>query len=595
MPLAILVFALVLGGLFLGVSSQEVPSQAPEPTPVSQVYLPEIVRPLPDWARTYYVDSSLGSDRNSCAQAQNPSTPKRTIPGVMSCDPGPGQVVRIRGTFVDTISPMRSGEVVYDVQDVAQIDASGITFHQAIAGVYTTDYVAVYGSRRGNSGAFAVRSVSGNRVTVETSDLPGGQFIPEDAADPGELKAAILRPILFTAWDENSPPVYTGRYQAYHAVNQSVIMVSHVKSIAGNAVNPGYYTWPAFEIDGRNSGNSDFQVFDHLEVVNAECAIAIEANEFHSNYDIFQHNYLHDIGAPGNASDEIIYFGYAYRADLHHDHVQIMYNKIGPHVGDADIGDGIEIKPSAHYATLFGNEVVGINPLGCDDAPIKIAGTSAFLANNYVHDIDPHESKGCGISIVDDEPWDPTSGGEGSILVNNIVANVKGVGIRVLDATGVQVLNNTVYHILPEPDCDPACMEHNMGIELHNWQAPMENMVIKNNIVQSAYIGIGRYIGSHDEYPISIDSDYNIVFDAVYPFRGTITQNLHDQVIDPELFDPDHGDFSLSATSPALNSGIGLTAVFSVDNHDAAEPTLPGITAPTVRTGLWDIGVYEHE
>jgi hypothetical protein len=426
--------------------------------------------------------------------------------------------------------------------------------------------------------------------------LPAGQFIPEVASDPGNLQAAILRPVHFTAWNENNPPVFSGLYQAYHVINKSVIMVSHLKSISGNVINPGNFVWPAFEIDGSNSGNSDFQILDHLEVTNAESAIAIERHEFHSNYDILQFNNLHDTGAAGDASDEIIYFGNWDRPDLHHDYVQIMYNKVGPHNSTSGIGDGIDLKPSAHYATIFGNEIGGVNANGCDDAPIKIAGINAFIANNYVHDINPQASHGCGISIVDDNPEDPTSGGEGAIVVNNIVANVKGVGIRVLDATGVQILNNTVYNIFPEPNCNPDCMEHNMGIEVHNWQAPIQNMVIKNNIVQSAHIGIGRYIGSHNDFTIDIKSDYNLVFDTDFPFRGTITKSSNDLVmVDPGLVDPQNQNFALMATSPAHDSGIDLANVFGIDNHAAADPTLPDITAPIIRTGVWDRGAYERE
>ena len=514
----------------------------------------------------------------------------------MACNPGPGQTVRFRGEFKETIYPNRSGAVLYGVQDLVQVNASTVTFAQSIAGLNpATDYVAIYGSRRGNSGAFAVVSASGNNVTVNTTDLPAGQFMPEAEFDPGVLQAAILRPVHFTAWDKHTPPVFSGEYQAYHAINQSVVMVSHLKAIGGNSVNAGFYVWPAIEIDGSDSGNSDFQILDHLEVTNAESAIAIEAKEFQSNYDIIQFNNLHHIGAAGNVSDEIIYFGFAYRADLHHDFVQIMYNKIGPHVSDASVGDGIEIKPSAHNATIFGNEVVGIHSQGCDDAPIKVAGTQAFISNNYVHDINPQETKGCGISIVDDEPQDSTSGGEGAIVVNNIVANVKGVGIRVLDASGVQILNNTVYNIIPEPNCSGDCQEHNMGIELHNWQAPLENVVIKNNIVQDAFIGIGRYIGSHDEYEVSIDSDYNLVIGARYAFRGNqLRQNTHDRMIDPGLADPQNGDFSLKASSPARGTGLDLSSVFRIDNHDAADPTLDAMTGFILRSA-WDRGAYEYQ
>jgi len=591
----LLVVGIALVGMIWLPSLHQSAPEDPEVDPPNRIYLPVISRAEPDWARTYYVDSSIGSDQNNCTQAQSPETPKKTVEGVRACNPGPGQTVRFRGLFTETIYPDKDGQVLYPVQEIAQVNGSEVIFNQAIVNIYPpTDYITIYGSRIGNSGAFSIISIEGNRVTVDTSQLPKGQFIPEVASDPGILQAAILRPVHFTAWDKGNPPIWNNLYQAYHAINRSVVMVSYLKAIGGNSVNPGYYVWPAFEIDGSDSGKSDFQIFDHLEVVNAESAIAIEANEFQSNYDIIQFNYLHNIGAGGNASDEIIYFGYAYRADLHHDYAQIMYNRIGPHINSASDGDGIDIKPSAHNATIFGNEILGINSFGCDDAPIKIAGLNAFVANNYVHDINPQEFSGCGISIVDDEPLDPNSGGTGAMIVNNIVANVKQVGIRVLDASGVQILNNTVFNIFPALNCDTDCMERSMGIEVHNWQAPIQNMVIKNNIVLSAHIGIGRYIGSHDDYPIRIDSDYNLVFDVDFPFRGSIQQNVHDLIIAPGLVDPENHNFSLMIVSPARDSGTNLSDIFNVDNHDAMDPSLPAITAPVIRINPWDRGAYEY-
>jgi hypothetical protein len=566
-------------------------------TATSQSYLPLISAGPPAWAINYYVDSSSGNDRNTCTQAQNPSTPKKTVPGIMSCNPGFGQTVYFRGTFTDTILPNRSGTVLYNVQAIAEVKGSVVTFNQAVTGFYPpTDYVTVYGSRKGNSGAFGIVSVSGNQVTVDTTSLPGGKFVPESASDPGTLQAAILRPIHFTAWDKSHPPVFNTKYQVFHTINQRVLMVSYLKSIGGYTVNPGYHVWPAFEIDGNNFGNSDFLIFSHLEVINAESAIAVEFNDFQSNYDIIQFNNLHDTGSRGDASDEIIYWGNdIINSNRHHDFAQIIYNKVGPQRSDSDGADGIEIKETAQNVTVFGNEVVGIYPEGCSDAPIRVSGINAFIANNFVHDIHPFSSnQGCGISIVDDHPSDPTSGGKGAIIVNNIVANVQDVGIRVLDSINVQVLNNTIYNIFPRPNCTSSCMEEIMGIEVQNWQGATTNILIKNNIVQSAHIGIGRYTGSHNEYSVSIDSDYNIVFNADFPFRGTITQNTHDRVINPELVDPQNQNFALKVTSPARDSGIDLSNVFRIDNPDAVDPLLPYATAPTVRTNPWDRGAYEY-
>jgi len=505
----------------------------------------------------------------------------------MSCDPGPGETVRFRGEFTETIFPTRSGTVIHDVQDIAGVNGFIVTFNQAVIGVDPdTDYLAVYGSRKGNSGAFAVMSASGNQIAVNTSDLPASQFLSETASDPGVLQAAILRPVHFTAWDESVPPIFNTRYQAYHAVNDRVIMVSHLKSIGGNSINPGYYVWPAFKIDGSGGGNSDFHIFDHLEVINADCAIFTESASFQSNYSIIQFCNLHDVGVAGGASNEVIYWGYDGRPDLHHDYAQIMYNKIGPHV--AGVGDGIEIKDSAHNVTIFGNEIVGILPNGCADAPLRTSGINTFIANNYLHDINP-SGYGCGISIIDDVPGNPDSGGRGAIIVNNILSNVKLVGIRILDSDDVQILNNTIYSILD----DPEHREDNMGIMVQNWQGSTENIIIKNNVVQDVYIGIGRYLWSN-AYPFSVDNDYNIVFDATHPFYHTITQNANDQVVDPGLVDPENHDFTTTTTSPARDSGTDLASVFNVDNHDAADPRLPAITAPIIRTGVWDRGAYEH-
>ena len=58
-------------------------------------------------------------------------------------------------------------------------------------------------------------------------------------------------------------------------------------------------------------------------------------------------------------------------------------------------------------------------------------------------------------------------------------------------------------------------------------------------------------------------------------------QNTHD-VIDPAFVDPQHYNFSL-IVSPARDAGMDLSSFFAIDNHDAADPRLPAITAPIIR------------
>lgn len=68
-----------------------------------------------------------------------------------------------------------------------------------------------------------------------------------------------------------------------------------------------------------------------------------------------------------------------------------------------------------------------------------------------------------------------------------------------------------------------------------------------------------------------------------------------DLVMDPGLVDPQNYDFALTDSFPARDSGIDLTSVFGIDNHDAADASLPAIAAPVIHTGAWDRGAYEYK
>ena len=478
-------------------------------------------------AATYYVDSSIGSDSNSCTAAEDTATPKRTVNGVMSCNPGAGDIVKFKGTFTQTISPNQNGQVLYPFQAIQSVSGSTVTFNTAIAGLDpATDYVTIYNSLKGNSGAFAVQSFSGNTVTVDTSDLPLGNFILETDGNPQGLHGAILRPVHFTAWDKNNPPVWDldpdnlpvwgTEAQTFRSFNQSVIMVSYLKTVADWAY------WSAYEIDGDNNGNCDYHIFDHLEVTNGEGAIGIEFHEFHTNYNIIQHNNFHDCGMEGNGGDEIIYYGNAYHPERHHDYAQIMYNIVGPHrIGSEIFGDGIEIKPSAHYATVWGNEIVGIIPNGQDDSPLTTDGTATVIGNNYIHDINPSDYRGCGISLKDMDPSEPTHGANGAIIINNIIANVKGAGIWLLDVRNVKVLNNVIYKIPKDPLVSD--LSRNAGIALRAYRANTENIEIKNNIIQL----VDNYGISAKYSSITTDNDYNLIFQTPNAYYN-VDQGDHD-------------------------------------------------------------------
>jgi len=557
-------------------------------------------------SKTYYVDSDIGNDSNNCSQALSPSTPKRTVNSVMSCDPGAGEIVKFRGTFMHdnsishTIKPTQSGQVLYPFQAIQGVSGSVVTFNQPVSGLNpSTDYVTVYNSRKGNSGAFAVVNFSGNSVTVNASFLPSGSFITETTSDPGDLHAAILRPVHFTAWDKNDPPVWDvdldnlpewgPQAQTFHSFNKNVIMVSYLKTITDWAI------WKAFEIDGNYNTSdpehhSNYHIFDHLEVTNGVGAIGIEYHDFHTSYNIIQHNNFHDIGYNASGPDEIIYYGnavnpgYEDKYKLKHDYVQIMYNKIGPHRVYKDgerldnvFADGIEIKPSAHNATVWGNEVTGIQSNGCSDAPIKTDGTNTVISNNYIHDIAPLEEyglKSCGISVIDGDPDNPERGASGSIISNNIIANVRGVGMWLLDVKDVKVLNNVIYKIPEDPH--EGDLKRNAGIAVRTYLAPnTENIEIKNNIIQL----VDNYGISAKIYSETTDNDYNLIFQTPNAFYN-VDQGDHDLMTDPLFVNPSSGNFHLQSGSPAIDSGTDVGLTIDFDGNPI--------------TGIPDIGAFEY-
>jgi hypothetical protein len=65
--------------------------------------------------------------------------------------------------------------------------------------------------------------------------------------------------------------------------------------------------------------------------------------------------------------------------------------------------------------------------------------------------------------------------------------------------------------------------------------------------------------------------------------------------MDPGLFDPQNSNSALMATSPAQDSGIDINTDLGINNQDGADPSLIAITAPIIRTVVWDRGTYEYK
>jgi hypothetical protein len=470
------------------------------------------------------------------------------------------------------------------------VSGSTVTFNSVPSGLSNqTDYVTIYGSRKGNSGAFKISSTNGNQVTVDTSALPGGSFVSESAGDPGELQAALLRPVHFTAWDRNNPPTWDFSTAMYYGFNRSAIMLSYLRSTSGN----NNEVWGAIYLDGDGGGSNDYFIVDHVEIANAATAIGLSNNDFHANYAILQHNYFHNIGWAGGVSDEIIYWGNFLQYQKHHDYPQIMYNRVGPHksmptnqtYGNQAIGDGIEVKASGHYPTIWGNIITGLSLTnGCDDSPIHSAGQNGFIANNFISDIypQPENIPGCGISIVEG-----AQGANGTIVANNIIANVKSIGIRIFNTSNVQVVNNTIYNIRSIQGC---CAEESAGILIQTYGQGVSGNIVRNNIVANAPVGYGRYPWDTGN-SFSVTTSNNIAYNTTTPW-GVGFSATGISTANPNLVNPGSQNFTLGTGSAAIGAGTDLTSLFALDNHNAINPSAPG-PVPTVRTGSWSIGAYQ--
>lgn len=543
-------------------------------------------------AVTYYVDSGAGNDGNSCAQAQNTSSPRRTVAGIMGCNPGAGDTVRFRGNFSETIRPVQSGQVLQATTAVNAVRGSNVEFSSGIPTVNAqTDYVTIYNSRKGNSGAFRVVGANGNTVTVDISNHPGGAFLEEVAADPGNLQAAIIRPVHFTAWDAANEPTWNFSTAMYYGFNNSAVMLSHLRSLSGT----NNEVWGAIYLDGGGGGGNDYFVVDRVTIENAATAIGLSNNDFHANYAVIQHSTFRNIGWNGGVSDEIIYWGNFLQYQKHHDYPQIMYNRVGPHkpmttnpnYGTQAMGDGIEVKASGHFPTIFGNIITGMSLTnGCDDSPIHSAGEGGFIANNYIDDVNPSPNNvpGCGISIVEG-----ARGANGTIVANNILRNVKSVGIRVFNTSNVQVVNNTIYDVHPISGC---CAEESAGIMIQTDGEPATGNVIRNNVVHNVPVGIGRYPWSTSEQ-FSVTTSNNIVYNATTPWGVGITPASTDRVVNPALINPAGGNFALGTGSAAIGAAANLSSLFVIDNPMASNPT-GALRAPTVRAAAWDAGAASY-
>ncbi|MBD3276798.1 MAG: hypothetical protein GF388_00710, partial [Candidatus Aegiribacteria sp.] len=268
--------------------------------------------------------------------------------------------------------------------------------------------------------------------------------------------------------------------------------------------------------------------------------------------------------------------------------------------------------------TIENNEV----ELACNDGEqecITVAGTVGFtVSGNHVHDSGPGTIGGEGIDIKD--------GSSNGSVYENVVHDINRIGIYVdswnKPTNYISVYGNTVYStaddgfalaaeaggLLSQVDVfnNLAWSNANSGLSVASWGEtgcghPMSDIRIINNTFYgngSQGWGVGVSIENSDakavtvrnnilsnnlyaqilveEFGSELSVDHNLFFGTGSPYGSSyFTSN-------PEFLNPVRGDFHLSSTSPAIDSGSSLEAPdFDIEGN------------PRPQGAGFDLGAYE--
>lgn len=189
---------------------------------------------------------------------------------------GPFSTSGVAGGFPITNSDGESkvhptGGNWYD-NEAVDVSGSVVTFSTTPSSVSTsTDYVYLYNSFKGNSGAFKIIGVDGDAITVDTSDLPGGTFIAEQDTDsPWTLQASIIRPVRFIGVDVDYNETVAAFACKFHSTGAKYIFVSYASFSYCSGWSPDNTSVVELVNDGgcNGDGGTDYAALDH---VTGEC------------------------------------------------------------------------------------------------------------------------------------------------------------------------------------------------------------------------------------------------------------------------------------------------------------------------------------
>jgi parallel beta-helix repeat protein len=477
---------------------------------------------------SYFV-SMTGNDTN-------PGTidrPWRTL-GKAANTLQPGDSVLVRGgTYVEQVTPTRSGQQKQGISDVDLQEGNKVSFAQNVSGVTIGDYLYVYRSWKSNNGAYEIVEVGTNYVRVK-----GTPFVDEVE----NIKAAIGRPIIYKSYP-NEQVVIDGQFQKLNIFNisdKNYLIIDGFQLT--RALQNGIYLarQDSYNVIKGNKIYNNNRTGVILYGVGTTYNI-VDGNEIYSN----------GLNGPGEGiylgvdpTDWVKYSG-GMPANNYYNHI------INNYIHDSN-ENALECKPNSNYSVVERN-LFDNNSSSEYTGVVEIVGCSNTLVYNNI----VRHSKGlAAIELRNSRVLPNTYEGNNGMnaVFNNIIVQSDTSGISIGNQQSTKVYNNTIFG-------------NRFGIMLVG--STDGNTGIKNNIVSG---NADQVIGDQGGFVV----ENNLIEGA-----SSIMGEKSIRVL-PLFVDAYAGNFHLTPLSPAIDKGLDLGIDRDVERN--ARPKGSG----------YDLGAYEY-